>query len=299
MKPAFSIVVFTVLSGAGLGLAMMLAAFSALGGGEDNFWRALQVSVLLTGGGLLASVGHLANPKNAWRAMIRFRSSWLSREAVLAVVFFMLAALWAWQHYQGGVNIYLSAAAGLCALATVFCTAMIYQSLKPIPAWHHPITSINYIAFSLMSGAALFGAIAQNQHAAVVVLVSGAVAMIGKFFHYHRAGKAQDIRVGRATGFTQAKAKLLEAGHTGATFLTREFIFEASARFLSRMRAAAMLLCFVPVFAAAGAQLVSGGASFALALALPLMFAGLLCERWLFFAEAKHVVRAYHGIAKP
>ena len=297
MKPAFSIVVFTVLSGAGLGLAMMLALF---GGEGDNFWRALQVSVLLTGGGLLASVGHLANPKNAWRAMMRFRSSWLSREAVLAVVFFMLAALWAWQHYKNdSANVYLSAAVGLCALATVFCTAMIYQSLKPIPAWHHPITSVNYVAFSLMSGAALFGAIAQNQHAAVVVLISGAVAMIGKLFHYRRAGKAQNIRVGRATGFTQAKAKLLEAGHTGATFLTREFIFEASARFLSRMRAAAMLLCFVPVFAAAGAQLVSDGASFALALALPLMFAGLLCERWLFFAEAKHVVRAYHGIAKP
>ena len=34
--------------------------------------------------GLLSSVLHLANPKNAWRSFSRFRTSWLSREAVFA-----------------------------------------------------------------------------------------------------------------------------------------------------------------------------------------------------------------------
>ena len=297
MKPAFSIVVFTVFSGAGLGLAAMLALL----GGDNNkaFWLSLALSVLLTGGGLLASVGHLANPKNAWRAIMRLRTSWLSREAVLAVVFFALVALWAW-HYQYGDNksSWIPAAVAVCAMAAVFCTAMIYQSLKPIAAWHHPLTSVCYLAFSLLSGAALFAAIAGINPAAVLVLLFAVVAAVSKGLHYRRLGKVQDIRVGRAAGFSRAKAKLLETGHTGQTFLTREFMFSLSAIVIRRMRIGFMLLCFAPPVIGAAALLL-WQTSFWMMAALPFMFAGLLGERWLFFAEARHSVRAYHGDGKP
>ncbi len=305
MKPALSIVVFTVLSGAGLGLAAALAFF---GGGDALFWRAAALSVLLTGGGLLASVWHLANPKNAWRAVMRLRSSWLSREAVLAFLFFALTALWALHRYRnggGGIGgAVLPAAAGFCALATVFCTAMIYQSLKPIAAWNHPLTSINYLALSLTSGAALFAALSGGRGAAFAAVVFAATSAVGKLMHYRRIGKAKGIRIGRAAGFSRAKAKLLEAGHTGPTFLTREFIFDAPADLLRRLRIAAMLLCFAPPVAGACAILFAKAAPspFAetvMAASIPPMFCGLLCERWLFFAEARHAVRAYHGDGAP
>lgn len=300
MKPALSIVVFTVLSGAGLGLAAVLAAAVVFGGGADVFWLCLSLSVLLTSGGLMASVGHLANPKNAWRAIMRIRTSWLSREAALAVLFFALAALWALQRYQNGgeQNPLLPLAVLFCALAAVFCTAMIYQSLKPIAAWHHPLTSYCYLSLAMHSGAAIFGAAAQSQKAAVVVILFSVAAAVGKHLHYKRLGKVQDIRVGRAAGFSRAKAKLLETGHTGQTFLTREFMFSASAATIGKVRVLSMLLCFAPPVIGAAALLI-WQSGLLLTIALPFMLAGLLGERWLFFAEARHSVRAYHGDGKP
>lgn len=297
MKPALSIVIFTVLSGAGLGLAAVLAAAVVIGGAAGEvFWFALSLAALLTGGGLLASTGHLANPKNAWRAIMRVRTSWLSREAVLAVVFFVLSALWAWRRYRYGEseNILLPLAVLFCALAAVYCTAMIYQSLKPIASWHHPLTSVCYLSLALHSGAAVFAAVAQESQAAILVLPFAAAAMLGKRLHYRRLGKVRDIRVGRAAGFSRAKAKLLETGHTGQTFLTREFMFSASAKTIGTMRAVSMFLCFVPPVIGA-AVLLLWQTALPMIIALPFMFAGLLGERWLFFAEARHSIRAYHG----
>ncbi|MGI9338282.1 MAG: dimethyl sulfoxide reductase anchor subunit family protein [Gammaproteobacteria bacterium] len=301
MKPALSIVVFTVLSGAGLGLAAVLAAaVVVVGAAADVFWLSLALSALLTGGGLLASVGHLANPKNAWRAIMRIRTSWLSREAALAVLFFALSALWAWQRYQygDGESALLPLAVLFCALAAVYCTAMIYQSLKPIAAWHHPLTSACYLALALHSGAALFAAVSQSPKAAALVLPFAAAAAFGKGLHYRRIGKVRDVRIGRAAGFSRAKAKLLETGHTGQTFLTREFMFSAPAAMLAKMRAASMLLCFIPPVIGA-VLLLFWQTALWMIIALPFMFAGLLMERWLFFAEARHSIRAYHGDGKP
>ena len=165
-------------------------------------------------------------------------------------------------------------------MAAMFCTAMIYQSLKPIAAWHHPLTSVCYLAFSLLSGAALFAAIAGINPAAVLVLLFAVVAAVSKGLHYRRLGKVQDIRVGRAAGFSRAKAKLLETGHTGQTFLTREFMFSLSAIVIRRMRIGFMLLCFAPPVIGAAALLL-WQTSFWMMAALPFMFAGLLGERCL------------------
>src|SRR5258708_28666525 len=95
MKPALSIVFFTVSSGAGLGLLALLALTDLLmiGGGlsRSQLLTAGLLGFALVSAGLLASTLHLANPKNAWRSFARFRTSWLSREAVFAVLC-MLAA---------------------------------------------------------------------------------------------------------------------------------------------------------------------------------------------------------------
>ena len=295
MKPALSIVVFTVLSGGGLGLAAVLA----VGGGAlspRQFAAAALLSAALSGGGLCASVFHLANPKNAWRALLRVRTSWLSREAVCALAFFPLF---------GGWTLFgapLAAAVFISAAAAVFCTAMIYQSLKTVAAWHHPQTAFNYLAFSAQSGALLFAAAASfggkaGLPAALAVCVFTAAAVIGKILYYRRIGKTEDIRIGRAAGFTRARAKLLDAGHSAPNFLTREFVFERPAAFLQKLRITALALCAAaPPLGAAFA--VRGMPVFASAAAV-LLFAGLLVERWLFFAEAKHAVRAYHGKGAP
>lgn len=280
-------------------MAAVLAVFAdALS--REAFAAAAVLAALLTGGGLFASVFHLANPKNAWRAFSRVRTSWLSREAVCAVLFFVLFLPWAAMRFFGGGEFWiLRAAAFAFAMGAVFCTAMIYQSLKTIAAWNHPLTACSYLAFSLQSGMLLFavcesfGGAARDETVAAAVFLSAA-AFVMKVLYYRRLGKSEDVRVGRAAGFSRARAKLLETGHAAQTFLSREFIFFVPARQLRILRGAALsLICAPPLCAV---FFILRGDSRLAAVAVCLLFAGLLAERWLFFAEAKHAVRAYHGI---
>ena len=307
MKPALSLVFFTVLSGAGFGLAVFITLLAGRAGlaqpsqpGGIAFTAAVLLSLALVGGGLGASVLHLANPKNAWRTVMRVRTSWLSREAVLAAMFFPLMALYLFAEGDALHDILrdiLRAAIAVIALLTVLCTAMIYQSLKTIPQWHHLGTAFNYLMLALMSGGvmfnffAAFGASDASSHPAaiVVTLLCTAAGACGKWYHYRRIGKCEDIQVGNATGFSRARARLLDAGHTGATFLTHEFIYHCPAATLRRRRILALTLTFLSPPLALWLPL-----PLAVAAALA-MFAGLLLERWLFFAEARHSVRAYHG----
>ena len=84
MHPAPSVIAFTTLSGLGFGLL----AFLGLGLPPVTGWVSFVFFFLayaLAVGGLLASVAHLANPKNAIKAFSQWRSSWLSREGIAAV----------------------------------------------------------------------------------------------------------------------------------------------------------------------------------------------------------------------
>lgn len=282
MKPALSLVFFTVLSGAGFGLAVFIA-FTQLP--PRTAMLTVGVSLTLVAAGLGASALHLANPKNAWRAVMRARTSWLSREALLAAGFFPLLLLALLLRSP-----VLYTAAAVCALGTVYCTAMIYQSLKPIPQWHHPSTAINYLALSLMSGGVLYHLLggAGNGNTITLTLVATFIAGAGKVYHYHRIGACADITVGAATNFSRAQARLLDAGHTGENFLTQEFIYRCPAATLRLRRHGALALTFLSPPLALLQPL-----PFAL-LPAALMFAGLLLERWLFFAEARHSIRAYY-----
>ena len=103
MKPALSVIFFTVISGAGLGLLALVAAFDLAGTivfAPPAWWtlttatRAAFGGLVLTVAGFGASTLHLANPRNAWRSFVRFRTSWLSREAVFAATFFIAAAIY-------------------------------------------------------------------------------------------------------------------------------------------------------------------------------------------------------------
>lgn len=297
MKPAISIVVFTVLSGGGLGLAAVTAVAGAAT--RSEFIWAAAVAVVMTGAGLLASVFHLANPKNAWRAFSRARTSWLSREAICATLFFALFVPWAALHALGHPIWVLRVLVFAVSLLAVFCTAMIYQSLKTVAAWHHPLTACGYLLFALQSGAMLFivcasfgGGVDVIPLAAVVPLTLLAVA--AKSLQYRRIGRAEDIRVGRAVGFSRAQAKLLETGHAGQTFLGKEFLFLVPAHRLRSLRLFSLsAILLAPL---AGSAFAFFDQPVLAVIAACVLFAGLLAERWLFFAEAKHSVRTYYGM---
>ena len=91
-----------------------------------------------------------------------------------------------------------------------------------------------------------------------------------------------------ALGVKRGNVRLLDVGHSHGTFLTNEFGF-AVARDKARMLRWIAILCgfILPMLLCYFTQWF-WAASF-------VCIAGLLVERWLFFAEAEHVVRLYHG----
>jgi len=80
MHPAPSVIIFTVTAGAGYGLLfwLALARLGALAPAISNTQLVVAgfIGLLLVTIGLLSSTLHLANPKNAWRSFMRFRTSY-------------------------------------------------------------------------------------------------------------------------------------------------------------------------------------------------------------------------------
>ena len=98
MQPAFSVIFFTTLVGAGARVCSWpcTAPSSAVWrwrcrrqAASSSCATASAVALLLTGLGLLASFFHLGHPERAWRTAAMWRTSWLSRE-VIALPVFML-----------------------------------------------------------------------------------------------------------------------------------------------------------------------------------------------------------------
>ena len=254
--------------------------------------------------GLLSSTFHLANPKNAWRAFSRFRTSWLSREGVFAVVFMPLALI-----YLGSIwfdaPLWLRETSGfltaVMAWITVFSTGMIYACLKTIRQWNTPLVPANYLALGYASGSLLLllGAVVAGldttPYIAMSALIMSIAAVLKAIYYFWIRSPGLTPTINTATGLTRAKVKLLDTGHTHGTFLTQEFGFQ-----IARQKAGLLkFVVFVLGFALPGLMLVwvfnQQGGQVAAIVAVLAGLAGAAVERWLFFAEARHVVNLYHG----
>ena len=308
MHPAFSVIFFTVASGAGFGLfsLLFLADFFALGGGFSR--EQLIIGGLMSLGlivfGLLSSTFHLANPKNAWRAFSRFRTSWLSREGVFAVVFMPLAFIYLlsiWFDAPAWLREISGFLAAVLAWITVFSTGMIYACLKTIRQWNTPLVPANYLALGYASGSLLLllGAVVAGldtmPYIAMSALIVSIAAVLKAIYYFWIRSPGLSPTINTATGLSRARVKLLDTGHTHGTFLTQEFGFQ-----IARQKAGLLkIVVFVLGFALPGLMLVwvfnqQGGEMAAIVAALA-GIAGAAVERWLFFAEARHVVNLYHG----
>jgi DMSO reductase anchor subunit len=305
MHPAFSVIFFTVSSGAGFGLFVLLyfSALFNLGGGlpvEDQL-LGLVLSLVLVAAGLMSSTFHLANPRNAWRAFSRWRTSWLSREGVFAVVFFPLAmihiALLWWGEWVLLRHV-VGAAAVLLAWLTLFSTGMIYACLKTIRQWNTPLVPAAYLALGHAVGAVIllvFVARAGIPMTAYQLLAASLilVALGVKGLYFFWVSQVYGSTIQTATGFTRASVKILDAGHTHGTFLTEEFGYKISRTGAWALTVGMFLISFVLPLLLIGLG-VGAGAPYAWPV-LILVVVGVVVERWLFFAEARHVVNLFHG----
>ena len=306
MHPAISVICFTLLSGAGYGLLTLLCLDSAfdLGFRLGNAQRNLLcvVSLVLITVGLVCSTFHLANPKNAWRAFFRFRTSWLSREGVFAILVYPATLLWLFLVWDApapidGVARVVALLTGFLAMATLFSTGMIYACLKTIRQWNTALTPANYLFLGSMLGAWVLAVVASRNevigNAANVTLGLTLIAALSKITYFYWIGQPAGPTINSALGFTRATVRLLDVGHGGSTFLTDEFGYEVARVKLIWLRVACIVCAFlIPV----ALVFVLNRDSTIVTLAAALFaFTGTFIERWLFFAEARHVVNLYHG----
>jgi DMSO reductase anchor subunit len=307
MHPSLSIIFFTTASGAGFGLLMLLGVGVPLGLLPSNTGFAmagLATAVGLAVAGLGSSALHLGRAERAWRAFSQWRTSWLSREGVLAVATFIPAAVF-------GIGWLLFGATGrfvgLCgifaaalAVGTVYCTGMIYRSLKPIRQWHNCWVVPNYLALGLLSGLLLLDLIVRFWARPVavagltLVVATAAWWLKERYWRFIDAASAAST-VASATGLgRRGMVRLLEPPNTEENYLLKEMGFSIARKHRQRLRLITRVLgFFVPLLATLIALVLNS----VLAAALAVLSAGigLIVERWLFFAEAKHTVMLYYG----
>lgn len=317
MHPAFSIIFFTSAAGAGYGLLALLgllAPFGLLPESPLFGLAALALALGLVVAGLLSSLAHLGRPERAWRALSQWRSSWLSREGVAAVATFLPAGVFAiaWIALTAtgviaGIAGWITAA---MAAVTVYCTAMIYASLKPIRQWANPWVPRTYLALSLMTGALLLNALlgVTGQAAgwsSLLALASVALAWAAKEGHWRHCATARPVSTAEtATGLGHngsghiGRVRLLDAPHSEDNYLLKEMGFRVGRRHAVRLRFITRLAAFALPAALSLGALVAGPGALSGTLALLAAAAaalGVVAERWLFFAEAKHTVTLFYG----
>ena len=317
MHPAYSVIIFTAASGAGYGLLVWLALAKALAlaPAQRSFAvLAFGLAFVLITAGLLSSTAHLGRPERAWRAFSQWRTSWLSREGILALATYLPAGLLAmgWTSLAGA-----SAAARLlalatiaCALMTLFSTGMIYASLRTIRQWHQPLTAPIYLALGLTSGAVLLNLIWRafglaQPWPAWLAFTCLAVAGILKWAYWRTIdGELRTYTVEAATGIGHlGKVRPLEPPHTEPNYIMREMGYRVARKHVKALRRGVGIFAFAVPMAASLLSLIPAhvlgfGPALALVgsvLAVLALAAGLLIERWLFFAEAEHVVMLYYG----
>ena len=271
----------------------------------------LLLAVVAVSTGLASSAFHLGRPERAWRAFSQWRSSWLSREGVASVVTYLPLVLFAWgwvvQGTTGGAWTVAALATAAAATTTVVCTAYIYRSLKPIAHWSNGWVPGNYLALAAMSGAlwlaaldAAFGLPARSAlwlDTALIVLA--AILKLLDWRHIDRS--PGDVTAERATGLGSiGRVRLFEAPHTQENFLLKEMGFAIARKHRDKLRRVAVHLAFViPLLLTLVALASGGGVRMAAIIATaPIATLGVLLERWLFFAEAKHTVTLYYGATR-
>ena len=310
MRPAFSVILLTTLIGAGQGLFLALygvdtgAYFDLIAPAPPVFFvGGCALSVILLIAGLAASFFHLGHPERAWRSAAMWRTSWLSREVIVLPAF--IAAVFAYggaHHFGWDATGWIGAFSLVLCIALFVCTGMIYACLKFLQEWHTPLTLINFFLLGTASGLMLAAALAAFTAAELVgSLVWGGVVATAMACVVRIATLARNARIRpkstlqTAIGVKHPRIAQMAQGQMGGSFNTREFFHGKGVRFVHAIKWIFLLLAFpVPVVLAIAG--LSAHAPPMLVLAFLVQYAGLVAERWFFFAQARHPQNLYYQV---
>ncbi len=312
MHPAYSVILFTTASGAGYGLLALLGLGAALDVEfPQTYWFplvALGLALGLITVGLLSSTFHLGHPERAWRAFSQWRSSWLSREGVAAVATYIPAGLFGlmWLGDWDGTMTWqsLGVLSAIGAAVTVWCTGMIYGSLTTIRQWNHPLVTPVYMVLAVSTGASLFcplmaafGAV-QPWHIVMAAGAMGGAILMKCVYWWSIDREPRVLTIEAATGLgRRGVVRQLEAPHTQENFVQREMGYSIGRKHAKKLRAVCLVGGFGLATSLQALALLAQGPlqTGLLAASIAPAAVGVIVERWLFFAQAQHVVTLFYG----
>lgn len=304
MNPALSVVCFTVLAGASQGIAVSMALMQlAAAPGRPLLLASLGTALVLAVAGLACSFLHLGRPARAWRAVLMWRTSWLSREVIALPAYIAVLALWWFTVWQGRTVPVLPVAALLLSAVLWVCTGMIYKCIRFIGEWAHWLTLANYTLIGLASGALATALVAMvlGDWPVVVALQWWALALLALAAAFRIASLRRNARLvprstlQSATGIQAGNVRQTAMGMTGGAFNTREYFHGKSAATLRLVKPGFLLLAFALPALAIAASLWTASPAW-LVLALAAHVPGVLAERWFFFAQARHPQNLYYQV---
>jgi len=288
MHPAPSVIFFSVFSGLGFGLLFWLGIGYPSPTGVVAFVF-FAIAYLLSVGGLIASAFHLGHPERALKAFTQWKTSWLSREAICAVAALIVMAIFGPGAVFWGTHWHVIGLLGAAlSLGTVLTTAMIYTQLRTVPRWHMPLTPVNFLSLSITGGALLGG---QVTWAFWLIGLAGLIQIATWIIGDRRFAQSGTTLASATQLGSIGTVRAFEPPHTGTNYLLREFVHVIGRKHAIKLRVIAILLMTVLPMA----LLMIPSAHIAGGIALLCHIAGVLTARWLFFAQAEHVVGLYYG----
>lgn len=128
----------------------------------DRMSDRVLIAILVTLGlGMVASLFHLGNPLNAYKAVTNLGTSWLSREILAGVIFAILALLFVLMQWRkiGSAQLrrIIAVITAVVGLFLIYCQARIYM-LPAQPAWNSVITPISFFVSTFLLGVLAIGA---------------------------------------------------------------------------------------------------------------------------------------------
>ena len=163
----WALIAYTILTQMSVGafVVLGLAHTYALRKAGEKQANALSNRALLAIGPVLvlatlASLFHLGNPTNAYRAISNIGSSWLSREILLTLLFIGAGGVFAimqWRQIgEFRVRQAIAVVAAIIGLGLVYSMSQVYQ-LRAEPAWDTAATPVLFFTTTFLLGALAVG----------------------------------------------------------------------------------------------------------------------------------------------
>lgn len=164
----WALIIFTILTEMSVGSFLVLGVVhffverkAGLKEADRMSDRVLIAIVVTLGLGMLASLFHLGNPLNAYKAVTNVGQSWLSREILSGVIFTVLALVFvALQWFKIGsarLRDVIALVAAVVGVVFIYFQSRIYM-LATQPSWNTPLTTITFYASTLLLGVLAIGA---------------------------------------------------------------------------------------------------------------------------------------------